>query len=322
MNVRLDSIFDINYGNQLDLINCRKCEKPEGYNFVNRSSVNAGVSARILAPKGKSPFPAGAITSAMGGSVLSSFVQQEPFFTGQNVKVLIPKKELSLAQKLFYCTCIEMNRYRFSTFGREANSTFDSLLVPEVGDIPFSYLSANIEDKFGGAVIPNSHIDLFSTPWDKFVLGDLFSIVKGKRLTQADMLEGTTPFIGASAKNNGCTTFIGNSENHHPPGLITVSYNGSVAEAFYQPLEFVASDDVNVLYPKFLLNKYIAMFIITIIYNEKYRYTYGRKWIKEKMENAEIWLPAIRYDNLNTVSVPNWIFMEDYIKRMPYSSNI
>lgn len=319
MNVRLDSIFDITYGSQLDLNKCRKCEKPQGYNFVNRSSVNSGVSARILAPKGKSPFPAGALTSAMGGSVLSTFVQQEDFFTGQNVKVLIPKNELTLAQKLYYCACIEQNRFRFSTFGREANATFDSLLVPEVNDLPHFLDSLDVSGKFSGAVIPNSRIDLFSVKWHKFRLGDLFKIVKGKRLTQADMTEGTTPFIGASAKNNGYTNSIGNPENHHPAGIITVSYNGSIAEAFYQPKEFVASDDVNVFYPKFDLNPYLAIFLCTVIFNEKYRFTYGRKWYLELMEESCIWLPALESDSK---TVPNWEFMEDYIKRLPYSSNL
>lgn len=319
MNVRLDSIFDITYGSQLDLNKCRKCEKPEGYNFVNRSSINSGVSARILAPKGKLPFPAGSLTSAMGGSVLSTFVQQEDFFTGQNVKVLIPKTNLTLAQKLYYCACIEQNRFRFSTFGREANATFDSLLVPEVSDLPAFLDTLDVSGKFSGSVIPNSHIDLFSVNWNKFRLGDLFRIVKGKRLTQANMIEGKTPFIGASAKNNGYTNRIGNLENHHPGGIITVSYNGSIAEAFYQPKEFVASDDVNIFYPKFNLNPYLAIFLCTIIFNEKYRFTYGRKWYLELMEESEIWLPSIES---NSKIVPNWEFMEEYIKRLPYSSNL
>ena len=319
MNVRLDSIFDITYGSQLDLNKCRKCEKPEGYNFVNRSSVNSGVSGRILAPKGKIPFPAGALTSAMGGSVLSTFVQQEDFFTGQNVKVLIPKTNLTLGQKLYYCACIEQNRFRFSTFGREANATFDSLLVPEVADLPPFLETLDVSERFSGAVIPNSHFDLFSVKWDKFKLGGLFKIVKGKRLTQANMIEGETPFIGASAKNNGYTNKIGNLENHHPGGLITVSYNGSIAEAFYQPKEFVASDDVNILYPNFKLNPYLAIFLCTIIFNEKYRFTYGRKWHLELMEESFIWLPSIV---INSEIVPNWDFMENYIKRLPFSSNL
>lgn len=319
MNVRLDSIFDITYGSQLDLNKCHKCDKPEGYNFVNRSSVNSGVSGRILAPKGKFPFPAGSLTSAMGGSVLSTFVQQEPFLTGQNVKVLIPKTDLSLGQKLYYCACIEQNRFRFSTFGREANSTFDSLLVPEVADLPPFLKTLDVSGRFSGAVIPNSRYDLFSVRWEKFRLGELFRIVKGKRLTQANMLEGETPFIGASAKNNGYTNRIGNLENHHPGGLITVSYNGSIAEAFYQPKEFVASDDVNIFYPKFKLNPYLAIFLCTIIFNEKYRFTYGRKWYLELMEESYIWLPSVE---TSSGVIPNWNFMENYIKSLPFSSNI
>lgn len=319
MNVRLDSIFDITYGSQLDLNKCHKCDKPEGYNFVNRSSVNSGVSGRILAPKGKFPFPAGSLTSAMGGSVLSTFVQQEPFLTGQNVKVLIPKTDLSLGQKLYYCACIEQNRFRFSTFGREANSTFDSLLVPEVADLPPFLKTLDVSGRFSGAVIPNSRYDLFSVRWGKFRLGELFRIVKGKRLTQANMLEGETPFIGASAKNNGYTNRIGNLENHHPGGLITVSYNGSIAEAFYQPKEFVASDDVNIFYPKFKLNPYLAIFLCTIIFNEKYRFTYGRKWYLELMEESYIWLPSVE---TSSGVIPNWNFMENYIKSLPFSSNI
>ena len=319
MNVRIDSIFDITYGSQLDLNKCHKCEKPKGFNFVNRSSVNSGVSARILAPKGKHPFPAGSLTSAMGGSVLSTFVQQEDYFTGQNVKVLIPKTDLTLAQKLYYCACIEQNRYRFSTFGREANATFDSLLVPEVADLPSYLETLDVSGRFNGAVIPNSHLDLFSVKWYKFKLKDLFTIRKGKRLTQANMIEGNTPFIGASSKNNGYTNKIGNLENHHPGGLITVSYNGSIAEAFYQHNKFVASDDVNIFYPKFTLNPLLAIFICTIIFNEKYRFTYGRKWYLELMEESYIWLPST---NKGTKIVPNWDFMENYIKRLPGSSNL
>lgn len=319
MNVRLHTLFDICYGSQLDLNKCHKCERPEGYNFVNRSCVNTGVSARIHAPKGKEPFPAGAITSAMGGSVLSTFVQQEDFLTGQNVKVLVPKFEMNLAQKLYYCACIEFNRYKFSTFGREANATFDSLLVPDISDIPPYIETMDISGQFSGSVVPNSHLNLFSCQWNKFKLGDLFAIKKGKRLTQSNMVDGDIPFIGASAKNNGCTNRIGNEKNIHPGGLITVSYNGSIAEAFYQPMEFIASDDVNVLYPKFHLNIYTAMFLCTVIFNEKYRFTYGRKWYLELMEESKIWLPSLVIDK---DIKPNWEFMESYIKRLPYSKEL
>lgn len=309
---RIDSIFDIEYGNQLDLNKCELCKAPHGFNFVNRSASNCGVSARIKKPTGKQSYPAGCITVAMGGSVLASFVQQEPFFTGQNVKVLVPKSPMSLSEKLYYCACIEANRFRFSTFGREANASFDSILIPEHKEIPPAYINKKISIPF---ILDTSkfRVALETGKWAKFRLDSLFDIKKGKRLTKENMNSGNIPFIGATNSNNGQTASIGNKENLHEANLLTVSYNGSIAEAFFQPRPFVASDDINVLYPKFPLNKYIALFLCTIIGNEKYRFCYGRKWHKELMEKSEIKLPST--DGIT----PNWQFMEDYIKGLPYS---
>lgn len=68
--------------------------------------------------------------------------------------------------------------------------------------------------------------------WGSFALGTLFNIVKGKRLTKAEMKSGKIPFIGSSALNNGCTAMIGNDKNQHPENTITVCYNGSVGETW------------------------------------------------------------------------------------------
>ena len=51
-------------------------------------------------------------------------------------------------------------------------------------------------------------------------------------------------------------------------------------EAFYQEDEFVESDDVNVLYPKFELNKYIAWFRCPIIKKVGENYAFIDKWKK------------------------------------------
>jgi hypothetical protein len=40
-----------------------------------------------------------------------------------------------------------------------------------------------------------------------------------------------------------------------------VNYNGSVGEEFYQQISYFALDDMSVLYPKFELNPFIAMFL-------------------------------------------------------------
>jgi hypothetical protein len=90
-----------------------------------------------------------------------------------------------------------------------------------------------------------------------------------------------------------------------------------VAEAFYQPVPYWATDDVNVLYPKgFKLTAATALFICTIIRMEKYRFNYGRKWHLERMRESVIKLPVTKTGD------PDWEFMENYIKSLPYSSQI
>lgn len=112
--------------------------------------------------------------------------------------------------------------------------------------------------------------------------------------------------------------YIG-QEAIHEGNAISLSYNGSVGEAFYQPNPFWATDDVNVLYFKdengINFNKYIALFICAVLIQEKYRYSYGRKWVLENMRSTVIKLPAYQ-------GKPDFNFMENYIKSLPYGDRI
>ena len=129
------------------------------------------------------------------------------------------------------------------------------------------------------------------------------------------MTEGTTPFIGAIDNNNGISAFVAQAAIHQG-NTITVNYNGSVAEAFYQPKPFWCSDDVNVLFPKFKLNPAIALFIATVIRLERYRFSFGRKWHLERMRTAIIRLP-VKADGK-----PDWEYMERYVYSLPFSNQL
>ena len=131
--------------------------------------------------------------------------------------------------------------------------------------------------------------------YKQFKIGELFDIKKGKRLTKADMIDGNINFIGATSSNNGVTARIGNNTHLHPAGTITVTYNGSVGEAFYQTEQFWASDDVNVLYPKFPMNERIALYFLAPLIKKGKAYGYSFKWTKEKMEQDTITLPLNKY---------------------------
>lgn len=147
--------------------------------------------------------------------------------------------------------------------------------------------------------------------WHDFSISQLFDIVKGTRLTKKDMHMGIIRYIGASAMNNGITAYISNDTNLHPANTITVNYNGSVGVSFYQDEPFWASDDVNVLYPKFSLNRDIAMFLIPIITKVgKEKYEFIDKWKKEYMEKDTVKLPA------TSDGQPDFAYMEHTIKTL------
>ena len=108
-------------------------------------------------------------------------------------------------------------------------------------------------------------IPLSNDNLSEYKMGDLFTFVKGKRLTKHNMVPGKVNFLGAISENNGVREYI-DTDNPYEPNCITVNYNGSVGESIYQFEPFWASDDVNVLYAdKWELNKYIAMYVVTVI---------------------------------------------------------
>ncbi len=308
--MRLNDLFDIEYPKTLVFSQMTISEK--GINFVSSQDKNNGVVARVEECEGVKKYPAGVITVPLKGSVLMAHVQKEECYVAHQIAVLTPKDTMGIKQKLFYCMCIQKNAYRFH-YGRQADRTLRNLILPdrlpgwvdEIDIIPIKTSNAR------------GQIDLNMENWRDYKLSELFVFKKGKRLTKADMVPGDVNFIGAISENNGIREKI-ETEFVWTPNCITVNYNGSVGEAFYQGKEFWASDDVNVLYAQkwWTMNQYNALFIITVIKANKYRFSYGRKWTLEKMKDTIIKLPGKKD------GTPDFGFMENYIKSLPYSDRI
>lgn len=316
----LSSVFEVRYGHSLELNRLTQISLADGgVPFVSRKMGDNGVAAFVRPIPDVVPAAGGSLSCALSGNgVLSTFVQDRPFYTAFHVAILEPKIEMSKSQLLYYCLCIVANRYRYS-FGRQANRTIKSLLIPDPSCMPgWIGLSNSHPDMFNGCDAPASKHQnpaLASMAWRPFELGSLFDLRKGRRLTKAKMKLGNVPFIGAIDSNNGVSHFV--EASIHDANTISVNYNGAgVAEAFYQPAPFWASDDVNVLYPRFEMTPEIALFIAAIIRREKYRFSYGRKWHLERMRASKIFLPVDLDGN------PDWMSMRIYINALPFSSQI
>jgi hypothetical protein len=315
---KVSDIFEVRYGHSLELNRLTKSDSQERIAFVSRTTRNNGVVAYVEPVPGIEPAPAGELTCALSGNgILSTFLQERRFYTAFHVARLAPKRPLSKAQMLYYAMCIKANAYRYS-YGRQANRTLKDIVVPDVSEIP-QYVEGADTTLFEGAQEPEISDQapaLDTTSWTPFLLRQLFEIRKGKRLTKAAMRPGDTPFISAMDSNNGLRQRV-SAEPMHPANLITVNYNGNgVAEAFYQPEPFYASDDVNVLYPQFELDSAVALFICAVIRLEKYRFNYGRKWNLDRMKESAIRLPV------DSRGSPNWAWMRRYILSQNFSSQL
>src|SRR3989344_2342240 len=92
--IKVSDIFDVKYGVNLELVHLEECGKNEegSINFVSRTEKNNGVSSHVQRLPDVVPNPAGSLSVAGGGSVLSTFYQKQEYYSGRDIYVLIPKK--------------------------------------------------------------------------------------------------------------------------------------------------------------------------------------------------------------------------------------
>jgi hypothetical protein len=314
--VKVSDLFDIKNGNGYELINMDETNQDERYscNFISRTEKSNGVSARVELTDVE-PFPANTITVAVGGSVLATFLQSEPYYTGFHIQILIPKKDYSDVEMLFYAYCIRQNKYRYN-YGRQANKTLKNIEIPESMPEEWRKLSISKINTLKSNPILNQEIELNIRNWKSFNILDYFDIIGSKTTPITELLEygsGNWPFVTTQATNNGIEGFY---DYYTEEGNVLTVDSAVLGYCSYQPLQFSASDHVEKLIPKFEMNKYHAIFLVTILNKEQYRYNYGRKASQTRLKERSIKLPA------NSAGEPDWEYMESYIKSLPYSKSI
>jgi hypothetical protein len=129
--VPIKELFDIKYGINMELYKFDICPPSHDHAipFVARSEKNNGITAYVEKRVGYKPNPAHTLSLAGGGSVLSTFYQSKPYYSGRDLYYLIPKRTMNVIEMLFYAMVISANKYRYS-YGRQANKTFKNILIP------------------------------------------------------------------------------------------------------------------------------------------------------------------------------------------------
>ncbi|MFA5299533.1 MAG: restriction endonuclease subunit S [Lutibacter sp.] len=318
--VPVSKLFDVVYGINLELVNLTQCKSTDknAIPFVSRTENNNGVSAFVEFELDIDPNPPHTLSVAGGGSVLSTFYQPLPYYSGRDLYVLIPKKEMSIIEMLFYAGCIRANKYKFN-YGRQANKSLKYILIPESISPRLNESLTSSYTSLINSISANSRINkklgLENNKWKKFELKKLFTITGSKTTPLLELEEygaGKYPYVTTQATNNGIEGFY---NFYSEDGNIITADSAVLGYCSYQPLPFSASDHVEKLVPKFKMNRYIAMFLITILNLEQYRYNYGRKCSQTRMKEMSVLLPEKNGE-------PDFNFMERYIQSLPYSNSI
>ncbi len=321
---KLTDLFDILNGKRLTRANMAFGGKTP---YIASIDSNNGLFSCIK----QEPIREGnSISVAYNGSIGETFYQPKKFWGTDDINILKPKFKLNSYIGLFLCPIIKQEKYRFN-FGRKWNiermkQTTIKLPVTADGEPDFEFMENYIKslqafkkleelENLQWSIIDNKY-ELNIKDWQYFKLTDLFNIDNSKKNIQINKIKsGNTPLISSTANNNGIIKYIDETPEFNS-NLITIATNGSIGETFYQNKPFCITNDAKVLIPKFNLNIYIALFLINIIKQEKYRYNFGRKWNGNRLTDTQIKLP-IAIDG-----APNFEFMENYIKSLPYSKSL
>ena len=297
------------HGLNMELINYVQTDSNEGINFISRTSKNNGISAKIFPVKNIEPHEGGVLTCALGGSVLSTFVQEEPFYSGYHIMILEPKEDLSLNEMLYYCLCIKSNQYRYS-FGRQANLTLKDLELPD--NIPEWVYETRIKkpiSKNKKNKLPDFEY------WKLFTIEELFEEIYKPTVYHKINLEienkktnNNVKYITRSRNNNGLSGYVQINDNLKIEDGNAISAAGEGIIYLYQDEKFICGNNMSILRSS-KLNKYNGLFLTSVLnYHLNERYSYGRALISKRFKKDKVFLPS------NSSGNPDWKLMEDYVK--------
>ncbi len=295
--------------------------------YVSSSSINNGVDNFISNDKKVRRF-SNCISIANSGSVGSSFYHPYEFVASDHVTQL-KNENMNIYVYLFIATITSRlsDKYNFNREINDKRIKREKIMLPinEDNQPDFDFMERYVKFNMTNSLNEyvrfaneakskiqfKSIVTLDEKEWKEFVIEDIFEIFSGVRLTKKSMIPGNMPFIGSSDSNNGITNFVSNSNGSLGSNVLGVNYNGSVCEAFYHPYECIFSDDVKHLKLRNCNgNKFLYLFISTVIRKQKVKYTYGYKFNENRMRRQKIMLPV------DDIGDPDYVYMEQYAKNM------
>ena len=230
---------------------------------------------------------------------------------------------------LFIATILCQERPKYS-FGRKWKTHLKdtTIKLPQTadGNPDWVYMEQYIKS-LSHKKITTANTDQYQTlsgvgAWKEYQLGDLFSQiyradahVKTDYEFQAIPFFGSIPFVSRTDENNGCDCYIPRM------GLTGIEEGNAIiigdttATSSYQPSSFVCGDHIVVCRANWM-NVYTALFVVSLLQAERYRYSYGRAFKMQLISETIIKLPSTEE------GCPDWTWVENFVRSLPYGDRI
>lgn len=306
--------------------------------YISSSKKNNGIDNYILPPDFMKVYK-NALTLNNSGSVGYCFYHPYQFVASDHCTVIqIKDRKVKLNNyiSLFLKPIIESMKNKYN-FAREINNERlkkEKILLPITNnkspDWEFieNYIKElskriNYNNKANDSRILKQVVELKPKNWKEFRIKDIFNIQKGERLTVLDRTLGDTPLLTASSVNNGISSFIDyeifKDKKKVFKNKITVDMFCNV---FYQEFKYFSDDNIHTLlfknksYEIYYENKYVNLFLVSILKLLSQKYDYGRQVRLKRLEEEIISLPITKKE------APDFEYMENYIKSLNYSQSL
>ena len=330
-------IYKASAYNAQDLISSSAIDS-NAIRYVTRTDTNNGCKAFVQNDNFTQIEQGNAIT--IGDTTATIYYQSEQFICGDHV-VILRAPFLNEIRGIFIVALLNKERFRYN-YGRSFKMDVikkTRILLPSIDENTpdWNYIECIVKQNiipalpskskavwngaYNNKPISSIPTTLDSVKWDWFDVKEIFPrIEKCKCSNATELLEDgdDIAYIGAKKSDNGVMRYVKYDETLVTEGNCRVFIGdgqGSVGYCIYQPKDFIGSTTLVAGYNS-KLNQYIAQFLIAILDMERYRYSFGRKYNKAAITSTKIKLPS------KSDGSPDWEFMENYIKSLPYSSNI
>lgn len=315
------------------------------YDYVTRTSFNQGILQTTGFVNAENLNESG--VWSLGLLQMDFFYRRKKWYAGQFVRKIIPKFDLTESSILFFSTILnQQKKVLLSVLVRNVDETFNNLQIQlplkeksldfsnpcdNIKNIDFDFMESFIREleeerirelnayllatglkDYALSAEEEKALETFKTvQWEEFELPEIFDIKNTHNILSSEIVaeSGTTPYLCASAENNGVSSYI-SYKNELLENGNCIFIGGKTFVVSYQKDNFYSNDSHNLaLYLKEQnVTKSNQLYLATCIRKGlSHKYSWGDSISGSKIKSDKFQLPTKN-------NKPDYETMETFIK--------